>query len=197
MANWKKIGKTAQTRAQRAAHRLKEKNRRIAAANRLRTVIRCQERAAEKEYLALGRYYYNALRNPDNPIAEAHCAHIDQIQALRDSALESLEQTMWEHNDAKEASSIAVISGADRPTPALVTKLAKPGTLFHFNKGPIEITVTKDEDAPFDPEDENSEEVDLSDVASFDHDPMPETTEVPLPATRPAELDENDSLPFE
>ena len=99
----------------------------------------------------------------------------------------------------------------------------KDGTLFHFGRGPIEITVTRD--TVYHPEDENSEEIDLSDVESFDHDPMPEGTGSPVvaetPADKPdasdvpeygeakpefsgtkpefsgAELDENDSLPFE
>ena len=69
MANWKEISLTARANVRLAATQLKEKNRRLAAANRLRTAIRCQEKAAEKEYLALGRYYYNVLRDPDNPVA--------------------------------------------------------------------------------------------------------------------------------
>ena len=75
MANWKKLGQSAR----RTAQNLKEKNRRAALANRLRLVVHCEEQAAEKEYLALGRYYYNALRSKDNAIAESHCARIDAI----------------------------------------------------------------------------------------------------------------------
>ena len=89
MANWKEISLTARANVRLAATQLKEKNRRLAAANRLRTAIRCQEKAAEKEYLALGRYYYNVLRDPDNPVAEAHCLRLDQLQAQRDRALQS------------------------------------------------------------------------------------------------------------
>ena len=74
----------------KAAH-LKDKSRRTAKMNRLRTVSRCEERAAEKEYLALGRYYYNALRNKDDAIAEAHCSRIDSIEQRRDAALQELE----------------------------------------------------------------------------------------------------------
>lgn len=195
MANWKHIGKSAQDLARLTAQRLKEKNRLAAAANRLRTVIRCKEKAAETEYLALGRYYYNALRNPDNPIAEAHCARIDQIQAQQDSALKSLEQVVRERENL--AGSIGVIGGADGPTAIFTTSRPKPGALFHFHKGPVEITVAEEEDSPFEPEDAASEEIDLSDVECFDHDPMPETGEPSQPGTQPAELDENDSLPFE
>ena len=45
----KKVGKAVGD----AASYLGEKNRRIARLNRIRSVIRCQEKAAEKEYLAL------------------------------------------------------------------------------------------------------------------------------------------------
>lgn len=210
MANWKEISLTARARARLAARQLKEKNRRAAAANRLRTVIRCQEKAAEKEYLALGRYYYNALRNPDNPIAEAHCLRLDQIQAQRDSALEKLEQLVHEPY-------MDVVGEVDGPTAVFVTASAKPdkkSTLFHFDRGPVEFTVTREEEE-FDPEDPDSEEIDLSDVESFDQDPMPQAeSEVPpaepevepakpetlppaKPELQPAELDENDGLPFE
>lgn len=210
MANWKEISLTARARARLAARQLKEKNRRAAAANRLRTVVRCQEKAAEKEYLALGRYYYNALRNPDNPIAEAHCLRLDQIQAQRDSALEKLEQLVHEPY-------MDVVGEVDGPTAVFVTASAKPdkkSTLFHFDRGPVEFTVTREEE--FDPEDPDSEEIDLSDVESFDQDPMPQAEAQPSepeippaepeaqpaepevkPGVQPAELDENDGLPFE
>ena len=49
--------------------------------NRIRTVIKCEEQAAEKEYLALGRYYYNNLRDPSNAVTEPHCAELEAIEA--------------------------------------------------------------------------------------------------------------------
>ena len=109
MPEWKEVAKNVKVKSRWMAFRLKEKNRRIAVMNRLRMVVRCEEKAAEKEYLALGRYYYNALRNPDNAITESHCARIDQINARRDSALESLER----HSQAE---SIGIIGGEDGPT---------------------------------------------------------------------------------
>lgn len=208
MGFWKNLGQTALTQSTAAAQKLQKKNQRAATANRLRTVIRCEEKAAEKEYLALGRYYYNALRNSDNPIAEAHCARIDAIQARRDKALEDLEQVVQE----RQADDVIVFDETDGPTAVFVTEHKKKNTLFHFDRGPIEITVTRD--SVFDPEDENSEEIDLSDVQSYEQDPMPEETPSPaicpeiqetiqaestdVPQMQPAaELDENDSLPFE
>lgn len=192
MANWKDLADMAMDGAGRLAAGIRQKNRRAAMLNRLRTVIRCQERAAEKEYLALGRYYYNALRNKGDQVTEDHCARLDKINALLDSTLESLEKSVRE----PEASSVAVIGGYDGPTTVHVKEPKEDGTIFHFGGGPLEITVTRD--VVYHPEDENSEEIDLSDVESFDHDPMPEETPAPAPVTgAPAELDENDSLPFE
>lgn len=140
MGFMKNLGRAAKARASRSAR-----------ANSLRTVIRCQERAAEKEYIALGRYYYNALRDKNNPVAEPHCANIDKLQAQRDSALEQLEQTVREGQ-------VTVAENEDGPT----------ATIFHFEKGPVEITVSRD------PKPETSEEIDLAGVECFDHDPMPE-----------------------
>lgn len=181
MANWKELRQSAR----RTAQSLKEKNHRAALINRLRLVVSCEERAAEKEYLALGRYYYNALRNRDNAIAESHCARIDSIQKRRDQALSELEKAV-----SPSAEITTIFSEVDGPTAVFVTA-RKRGTLLHYSKNSAEITVTRDNQAEYDPEDEDSEEIDLSDVKSFDQDPMPEA------ATPPAELDENDSLPFE
>lgn len=75
-----------------AVDRAKEKNSRSASMNRVRAVIRAQESAAEQQYLALGRYYYNNLRDPSNEVTEGHCAQLDAIEARLDSALTSLEQ---------------------------------------------------------------------------------------------------------
>ena len=63
----KNLGRAAES----CAHSVKGKTSRAAAINRLRTVLKVQESEAEKEYLALGRYYYNALRDKDNPRATA------------------------------------------------------------------------------------------------------------------------------
>ncbi|CCX37144.1 uncharacterized protein BN452_01116 [Clostridium sp. CAG:1013] len=75
-----------------AANYLGEKNRRAARLNRIRSVIRCQEKAAEREYLALGRYYYHSLRDKDNIVTESHCAALDQIEEALDNALDQLEK---------------------------------------------------------------------------------------------------------
>lgn len=176
MGFMKNMGRAAKARASRSAR-----------ANSLRTVIRCQERALEKEYITLGRYYYNALRDKNNPVAEAHCANIDKLQTQRDSALEQLEQTVREGQ-------VTVAEGEDGPTAVFTAARTKPNTIFHFEKGPVEITVSRD------PKPKASEEIDLADVECFDHDPMPEDNvdEVDFTFNPPVdEPDDNIELPFE
>ena len=73
-----------------AAQTLGEKTRRIAAENRLRSTISDEERAALREYLALGRYYYNNLRETGDDAAREHCARLDDILARQDQALKTL-----------------------------------------------------------------------------------------------------------
>ena len=76
----KTIGKAV---GEAAAH-LGEKNHRAAQLSRIRSFIRCQEKAAEKEYLALGRYYYHNLRDKENDVTEAHClAPVSYTHLLR------------------------------------------------------------------------------------------------------------------
>lgn len=91
-----------------------EKNKKAAYLNRLRTVIRCEEKNAEKEYLALGRYYYNNLRDKNNPVTESHCTEIEAIEAR-------LERTLNELENLYNGSCIGVIGGEDGPTAMYVS----------------------------------------------------------------------------
>ena len=84
----KTIGKAV---GEAAAH-LGEKNHRAAQLSRIRSFLRCQEKAAEKEYLALGRYYYHNLRDKENDVTEAHCLALDEIEQRLDAALDQLSQ---------------------------------------------------------------------------------------------------------
>ena len=74
-----------------AAAALGHKHKKTAVLNRIRTVIRCEERAAQKDYLALGRYYYHALRDKENLVTEPHCAQLDEIEARLEKALELMQ----------------------------------------------------------------------------------------------------------
>lgn len=86
MEFFKNIGKAVGE----AASYLGEKNRRAAQLSRIRSVIRAQEKAAQTEYLALGRYYYHALRDKENAVTEPHCAALDRIENELDNALDQL-----------------------------------------------------------------------------------------------------------
>ena len=88
----KNIGRAAKE----AAAYLEAKTRRAAQLNRIRAVIRCQQKAAEKEYLALGRYYYHSLRDQENGVTEPHCAALDAIEQELDRALDQLERLYGE-----------------------------------------------------------------------------------------------------
>ena len=68
----------------------------------------------------------------------------------------------------EEAASIGVIAGKDGPTAAY------RAPVFRFHKGQTEMTVT--------PQEDEVEEVDLSDVACFDYDPT-----LPQPSAQEAE----------
>ncbi len=151
-----------------------EKNRKAAYLNRIRTVIRCEEKAAEREYLALGRYYYNNLRDKDNAVTEAHCAELEAIEGRLEKALSQLELFYQCDKLEKkgEAGCIGIIGGQDGPTAVCVCGKKV-----------------------------SAEEVTLEDVKSFDHDPMEDAPAAAAKAAPAApespEPGENSSLPFE
>lgn len=97
-----------------AASFLGEKNRRAARLGRIRAVIRCQEKAAEKEYLALGRYYYHSLRDESNSVTEAHCLALDQIEQSLDAALRQLEQCYGGEDDTREEVTLEDVQAFDQ-----------------------------------------------------------------------------------
>lgn len=146
-----------------------EKNRKAAYLNRIRSVIRCEERAAEKEYLALGRYYYNNLRDKDNPVTEAHCTELEAIEGRLDKALSQLEQFYQ-------------LDREDGPTAVCALKEGE------------EITLDDVESFDHDPTAEPAEDIPAA-VSEVAPGAVPADT---APAgTAPAEPDENDNLPFE
>lgn len=97
-----------------AANYLGEKNRRAARLSRIRTVIRCQEKAAEKEYLALGRYYYHNLRDKGNAVTEPHCDALDQIEEKLDNALDQLEKYYGGEDDCQEEITLDDVASYDQ-----------------------------------------------------------------------------------
>lgn len=105
-----------------AAAYLGEKNHRAAQLSRIRSFLRCQEKAAEKEYLALGRYYYHNLRDKENDVTEAHCLALDEIEQRLDAALDQLSQC-YSASEAREEVTLEDVQAFDQdpaatPAPA-------------------------------------------------------------------------------
>lgn len=105
----KTIGKAV---GEAAAH-LGEKNHRAAQLSRIRSFLRCQEKAAEKEYLALGRYYYHNLRDKENDVTEAHCLALDEIEQRLDAALDQLSQC-YSASEAREEVTLEDVQAFDQ-----------------------------------------------------------------------------------
>lgn len=96
-----------------AAAYLGEKNHRAAQLSRIRSFLRCQEKAAEKEYLALGRYYYHNLRDKENDVTEAHCLALDEIEQRLDAALDQLSQC-YSASEAREEVTLEDVQAFDQ-----------------------------------------------------------------------------------
>lgn len=134
---------------------LGEKSRRAAFLSRIRAVIRCEESAAQKQYLALGRYYYHNLRDKNDPVTEAHCAELDEIETRLESALSQLD--LFYQMDQTQKGEVVVMDGEDGPTAVFIAGQEKDGI---------------------------AEEITLEDVQCYDSDPTKaaDTTEAADPA---------------
>jgi len=93
-----------------------EKNRKTALANRLRTVIRCEEKAAERAYLALGRYYYHNFRNTANAETETHCIDIEAAEKRIEEAMLKLEALLREDEEEPMIEEITLDDVQELPT---------------------------------------------------------------------------------
>ena len=80
---------------------LEERNRRQANLNRIRAALKREECAAQMEYIALGRYYYSTLRDPANPVTEAHCKELERIETRMNAAVNQLERCYAELSQEK------------------------------------------------------------------------------------------------
>ena len=116
LKNIKSVFKTAGGAMQNAVDVVAEKNRKTALMNRLRTVIRCEEKAAERAYLALGRYYYHNLRDAANAETENYCVGIEVAEQRIEEAMLKLEELNREEEDV--ATSVAEIGLRDVPVQA-------------------------------------------------------------------------------
>ncbi len=87
---------------EKSAQKIEEKNRYAAQINRIRGLMKREQKAAEREYITLGRYYYQNLRKAENTVTEKHCAELDQINKRLNIAIDQLEKTYYEIAKAKQ-----------------------------------------------------------------------------------------------
>ena len=68
-----------------------EKGKKAGAAAKLRAIIKAEEKATERAYIALGKYYYNNLRDENDVTAEPYCASLDQSREKIAKAAKKLD----------------------------------------------------------------------------------------------------------
>lgn len=71
---------------------LREKNHRSAVINRLHIVIKNERENSARAYVALGKYYYEHLRNQGSAETEALCASIDDSDRRMKRAFAHMEE---------------------------------------------------------------------------------------------------------
>ncbi len=76
----------------RAAGFVVEQNHRAALANRLKIVIRNEKEVQARAYIELGKYYYQNLRDPENPQAERLCTAVENSGSRLKRAFEKLDE---------------------------------------------------------------------------------------------------------
>lgn len=163
LKNITSVFKTAGGAVQSAVGVVAEKNRKTALMNRLRTVIRCEEKAAERAYLALGRYYYHNLRDASNSITEPYCIDIEAAERRIDSAVEKLEALCREEGEESEIEEITLEDVREY--------VPEPQTDETVPEGLVDEAVEAAEPAAVQPEtepDEASEEKDASEELPYE-----------------------------
>lgn len=70
---------------------ISEKGKKASAAAKLRNIIMTEEKACERAYIALGKYYYHNLRDRNDLSAEPYCASLDTSKDKIDKAARKLE----------------------------------------------------------------------------------------------------------
>lgn len=81
-----------------------EKKKKTDLINKLRNAIKNEKIIADKAYLALGRYYYNNLRDDTNPVTESRCCQIEEAEVKIEQARAHLTKIYEEEaNEALKA----------------------------------------------------------------------------------------------
>ena len=78
-----------------------EANRKAALINRLKLVIKSEEKNIDRAYIALGKYYFNHLRDKGLEEPERHCAALENSKRRLDRALTKLEE-LTEDDDEED-----------------------------------------------------------------------------------------------
>lgn len=77
---------------QGAVEGLVHKNRRNALINRLRIVIKNERENTARAYVALGKYYFDHLRDTGNPETDALCASVADSQRRMQRAFDKMQE---------------------------------------------------------------------------------------------------------
>lgn len=182
-----------------------EKNRRAAQINRLKMVIRKEERAAEKAYIALGKYYYHTLRDELNPITEPHCAAVDNATRRMDRAMSRLESMCFqeEGNSCPEGGCASCGYDCDMREEEDAEFHEEPKTACpcaaeeaSCEENPCEEAPCEEPAAPAEAPVEEPEEVQEEPKAEPEAEPV--VPEVPIPGSTPEAADPQDNreIPF-
>lgn len=75
-----------------AIHYVVDQNRKLSLIHRVRGVIRTEEKIANQAYLALGKYYFQNLRDAQNGETEFHCMEIDRANRRISRAMMKLDE---------------------------------------------------------------------------------------------------------
>lgn len=79
-----------------------EKNRKLSLINRVRLVIETEEEAADRDYIALGKYYYRYLRDENNKNTELYCLSLDNSNRRLTRAKQRLAELLSEESEPEE-----------------------------------------------------------------------------------------------
>ena len=110
----------------RGISEIEERNRRHAKLNRIRAALKQEERAAQLEYTALGRYYYANLRDPARDVAEEHCRELDRIETRLNAAIAQLEKYYAELAETRASRNVEIdVEDAECVDPQTAAEMVK------------------------------------------------------------------------
>ncbi|MFR8001780.1 MAG: hypothetical protein ACLU62_02535 [Hydrogeniiclostridium sp.] len=87
----------------RAVGFVADKNHKAALVNRLRIVIKNERENASRAYVALGKYYLENLRDPENELTERLCRSAEDSEARIRKAFAKLDEIASESAEAGNA----------------------------------------------------------------------------------------------